>query len=1856
MEFGDADLTTAASAADGWLAGGGEMGALVRSIDWSETALGSVQTWPQSLRTSVSTCLNSRFPILIWWGPDFIKIYNDAYRPILGDKHPQSMGQAARACWPEIWHIIGPMLEGVLLRGEATWSENQLLFLERRGFSEECYFTFSYSPIRNESGGVGGVFCAVTETTGNVLGERRLRTLRDLAACAATIRSEQETWKSLIETLTDNRHDIPFALLYRADSDHTRAHLAGALRMEAGGAHAPFTIDLSAGEDVLWSLSRVASEDKPVLLEEMPIQGSSQSALVLPLARPGISAYGFLIAGISGRRPFDDDYCDFLTMVADRILTGLSNARAYDEEKRRVEALAEIDRAKTIFFTNVSHEFRTPLTLMLGPVEDLLARGATDLSPATKDQLELVNRNGLRLLRLVNTLLDFSRMEAGRMQASFVPTDLASLTAELAGLFRSAIERAGLRLLVDCRPLPEPVSVDRDMWEKIVLNLLSNAFKFTFDGDISVTVQQVGQHAELRVRDTGIGIPPEGLPRLFERFHRISQARSRTHEGSGIGLALVQELVKLHGGSIQVDSRMGGGSTFIVTVPIGTAHVPSDRIGLDRNGVSTALGAGPFVEEALRWLPEGEDGLGHDFESTSQQPSEPALAEGAEGESSAPRILVADDNADVRHYIARLLAERYQVETVPDGKAALQAIRRQRPDLIVTDVMMPNLDGFGLLREVRANPDSKTIPVIMLSARAGEESQVQGLEQGADDYLIKPFTARELLARVDAHVNMALIRRDAAEAIRESEQRFRRMADHAPVMVWVTDQDGACTFLSKSWYEFTGQTPGTGLGFGWLEAVHPDDRGPSAELFLEANRRREAFRLEYRLKCHDGNYYWHIDAATPFLSEREQFLGFIGSCIDVSERKRAEEWQRRAATDALAAAEANAKFRAFFDQGSYFAAVLTPDGTVVETNHLSLEGCGFSREEVIGKKFWDCGWWNRSLGVMNMVQEGVRQAAKGRFFRQEYPYFLADGTERIADMIIVPVKDEAGRVLFLAPTGSDITERSRTEAALRLERERLSLALKAGQMGVYDFDLTQDKLWWSEEIFAVFGVDRRRFTPTRDAFTALVHPDDRAGMWRHFEATVRERQEFVYEFRIVRPDGTVRWIANRARAEYDAAGEAVRHFGVAIDITERKQAEVALRESEQRFQIAARATNDAIWSWDLAANSLWWNEGVQTLFGYMADQVGSDIEWWHGHIHPDDRARVVAGADAVIHSDDTLWRDAYRFRRADGSYADVFDRGYAIRDDQGRCTSMIGAMQDLTDRKRAEESLRERGRFTVLRADLNAVLVGVERSIPAVLQRCCEILVQHLDLAFARIWTLDETEQVLDMQGSAGMNTRLDGSHGRVKVGELEIGRIAQTGRSLMTNDLVRDPNISDRSWAEREGMVAFAGYPMLLEGGVLGVMALFARRAFSDTAFNELAPIADTIAQWIKRRRAEAALRDSEEQLRSFAGQLERLVEARTDELLLSQGRLRELATELNLTEHRERTKLATELHDHLAQLLVLGRLKLGQAKRVEGVVRPCADFIKDTEGVLDDALAYTRTLVAGLSPPILREFGLAAALRWLPSQMERYHLTVAVRTPDATEWPITEDRAVLLFQSVRELLINITKHAETTEAAVTLWYEDEFLQLEVRDEGRGFDAAAVDRPSPASSKFGLFSIRERMKALDGAFEIESAPGKGTTARLTLPLQQRGGPQVAAGVDRRPSRPAPVPRLSPQPGRPIRVLLVDDHVMLRQGLRSIVTGYDHLNVVGEASNGVEAIQLAGRLAPEVIVMDVNMPQLDGIEATRRIKERHPEIAIIGLSVHRSSDVAQQLIAAGAVGYLTKESAADELCKAIEAAVRVVRE
>ncbi|HXB05833.1 MAG TPA: ATP-binding protein [Puia sp.] len=742
-----------------FLSGGGELGQRIRDYDWAATPLGPVESWPQSLRTCVRIMLTSRQPIWIGWGKELIKLYNDPYKAIVGGKHPWALGSPARVVWRELWGRIGPMLRTAMEKDEGTYVESQLLIMERNGYPEETYYTFSYTPIPGDDGGTAGIICANTDDTDRILSQRQLRTLTDLGKQLADSGSYREAIDRTLRTLRGNAHDFPFVFFYIMGegigwgAGHWDAVLEGPIK------NALATREIQIVEGLRETMGRLPSGAWEV---------SPDRAVVQPIYKAGEKEpYGFLVTGVNPYRLPDEKYNGFLSLVGDQLATSFADIHVLEVERRKAEALAEIDRAKTTFFSNISHEFRTPLTLLLSPLEELLSEPGD--AETQRYRLGVAYRNALRMQKLVNTLLEFSRIEAGRLEGQFRRVDIATLTMDLASSFRSAIEKAGMRLHVGVRPIRGEVYVDVELWERIILNLISNAFKYSQQGAISVEVRQEGDEVRVSVSDEGIGIPADQRERIFDRFHRIENSEGRSQEGTGIGLAMVRELVRLHQGTITLTSAVGVGSTFSVRIPIGVAHLPPERVMEEARGERKLRHADAFVQEAMMWIAEGAEM--EEEEPVKGDGGDPA---GGEGDGRYT-VLLADDNADMREYVKRLLSKRFRVITAVDGEDALAKMQEHRPDLLLSDAMMPRLDGFQLLKCVRQSAELQATPVILLSARAGEEAKVEGLEAGADDYLIKPFAARELLARVEANIRIAKERMAAMkEYAGKLEQAVRR--------------------------------------------------------------------------------------------------------------------------------------------------------------------------------------------------------------------------------------------------------------------------------------------------------------------------------------------------------------------------------------------------------------------------------------------------------------------------------------------------------------------------------------------------------------------------------------------------------------------------------------------------------------------------------------------------------------------------------------------------------------------------------------------------------------------------------------------------------------------------------------------------------------------------------------------------------------------------------------------------------------------------------------------------------------------------------------------------------------------------
>ncbi|HKP11362.1 MAG TPA: PAS domain S-box protein, partial [Blastocatellia bacterium] len=542
--------------------------------------------------------------------------------------------------------------------------------------------------------------------------------------------------------------------------------------------------------------------------------------------------------------------------------------------------------------------------------------------------------------------------------------------------------------------------------------------------------------------DTGAGIPEAELPHIFERFHRVRDIRSRTHEGTGIGLALVEELVKLHGGEVTVESAVGRGTTFLVSIPTGAGHLPKEQIGVARRAASTSMGATPFVEEALRWLPdeEGEERkesaevIPAQFTQADVKSLADTFASALPLPRSPARILVADDNADMRNYLRRLLASRYIVTAVADGVAALDAARREPPDLILTDVMMPNLDGFGLLRAIRDDARLAGVPVILLSARAGEESTVEGMQAGADDYLIKPFSVHELLARIEAQIRRKRAEQECARLlveVAESRHLFERIAETSPDALYIYDlATGRTIYANARGEQVIGYTADEVMDLGDRFAVtlwHPDDalKLPEHRRKLKELAEGEIAEFEYRVRQHDGTYRWLRSRTSVFARINGQAGQIIIVTQDVTEYKRAGEALRKI----------EERFRRYFELGLIGMAITTPTRGIIEINDEICKILGCERDELLRMS------WAEMTHPDDLAADTTQfnrvMAGEIDGYSMDKRFIRKDGEVIDTTISVKCLRRADGSVDYFVALLEDITERTRAEEALRRAHDQL---------------------------------------------------------------------------------------------------------------------------------------------------------------------------------------------------------------------------------------------------------------------------------------------------------------------------------------------------------------------------------------------------------------------------------------------------------------------------------------------------------------------------------------------------------------------------------------------------------------------------------------------------------------------------------------------------------------------------------------------------------------------------------------------------------------------------------------------------
>ncbi|MEU6700231.1 SpoIIE family protein phosphatase [Pseudonocardia sp. NPDC046786] len=845
---------------------------LLESTDWSATPLGPRSGWDRELEDSVRFMLESRQALVVWWGPELVLLYNDVFIEHSGLRHPYAFGRPLREGWPEIAeHLAGELSELLAGGREGIYRADDRIVLNRWGRPEATWWNYSATPVRGPDGDVRGLITLTTEATGSVVASRRMAVLAALGEVARDSPTMDLAVERLQAALGDAAEDVACAVV-AVPGPEPRT-----LTTVRVAAPPDDWLPADRGPDAGPAVEFVTGA--PVSAADGTVTELARAVMHTPDGATGIA----VVVGVPPLLPLDEPQRAFLRLVVGHIGTVLTAALARDGERDRREDISTEQHTRADYYAGLGDEFRDPLTLVLGPLERL--RGHPD--HAVRAQVDIAQRNAQRMLKLVDGLLDASALHSGRQEGTFAPTDLGSTTAELVAAFAPVLERAGLELTVDCPPAGRPVWVDRDAWEKIVLNLLSNAVKYTVAGGVRVELGQDGEQVVLQVADTGAGIPPDEIETVFERRRRPGRARGRTSEGSGLGLPLIRQLVRLHGGSIGVDSSSGVGSTFTVRLPLGFAHLAQDRLVRSRTGSrATPRLAGPYVAEALRWLPDPPDGAdpADGLAPARGRSVDGTVVDGLDLERR-DRVLVVDDDREMRGYLRDLLAERWTVQVVADGAAALDAARTDPPDLVVADAALPASGGIELLRALRSDPRTVGVPVVLLSSRAGEEAAVEGFAAGADDYLVRPFSARELLARVTNHLQLGRVRRAA-------ELQFRAMADSTPALIWVDDPGGHRLFVNRGWLDFTGvDDPSNELGLDWRRRIHPDDRDRYRSVTEAAARAHAPFEVEYRLLDRTERYRWVLDRGAP-VRDGERSAGYVGGCLDIDVQHREQRRHR----------------------------------------------------------------------------------------------------------------------------------------------------------------------------------------------------------------------------------------------------------------------------------------------------------------------------------------------------------------------------------------------------------------------------------------------------------------------------------------------------------------------------------------------------------------------------------------------------------------------------------------------------------------------------------------------------------------------------------------------------------------------------------------------------------------------------------------------------------------------------------------------------------------------------------------------------------------------------------------------------
>ena len=899
--------------------------------------------------------------------------------------------------------------------------------------------------------------------------------------------------------------------------------------------------------------------------------------------------------------------------------------------------------------------------------------------------------------------------------------------------------------------------------------------------------------------------------------------------------------------------------------------------------------------------------------------------------------------------------------------------------------------------------------------------------------------------------------------------------------------------------------------------------------------------------------------------------------------------------------------------------------------------------------------WMRVLheeDLPQVVPAWADSICTGRPYEMEYRMRVADGSYRWMRSRAFPRRDLDGRIIRWYGTTEDIHELKETELALRRNECELSDFFENAAVGLH---------WVGPDgcILRVNQAELDLFGYTRDEYVghhiAEFHADHTA-IQDILARLTRGETLRNYESKMKCKDGSIRDVVISSNVLWED-GQFIHTRCFTRDITERKQAE----RTEAHLAAIVTHSDDAIISKDLQGNVTSWNRGAERLFGYRAeDIIGRPVSLLIPWDRRDEESHIL---ERIRRGESIDHYETIR-RRKDGTDVAISLTVSPLVDAHGKVIGASKIARDISERKHHELVLQRQSRRNEVLSEVLAQLLDGGKP-EEIIRELFPRVAGQMDLDVYLHYVADDDRGHLTLRSSSGIPEEDLPQLAQLAFGQALGGTSAARFEPVIAFDIQQSSDPLATLF-RTFGVQAYVCYPLMVGARLFGTLSFASR---SRSRFNEpevdlLRTLCHFVSIAMERVRQERALKEREGLLQKWTRELEARVQDRTSELRQSQDRLRALASEITLAEQRERKRLATDLHDYLAQLLIVLRLKVHQLAPLVSHGK-AADLLHDADRVLTQSLDYTRSLVAELTPPTLREFGLLHAMEWLVSQMRDHGLTVLLKS-NAGSLSLPEDQAVLLFQSVRELLYNVLKHAGAHQATVSFVVTStKELELIVEDDGCGFDPVSVEESTV--SRFGLFSIRERMAAMGGRLAIESAEGRGTRVRLNVPywLMGEGTEEhmrsVTHTVQTTPLSKGSEDRDSiiktqtsnssgvvAHESLPIRVLLVDDHAMVRQGLRNVLEQYDDVAVIAEAANGEEAVISVTRWQPSIVVMDINMPKMNGIDATAEITSRYPDISVIGLSVNAGDANQKAMKNAGAARLLTKEAAVEELYLTIQ--------